>query len=67
MTFPDGTTRVWVMPVATSDDAAPDVEARIEAAGFAPDSRRAIWTLVAAYARQTASPKKLTKLASTPG
>jgi hypothetical protein len=44
LAFPDGTPRVWVMPVAMGDDAAPDVEARIEAAGFAPDSRRSIWT-----------------------
>jgi hypothetical protein len=48
LAFPDGTPRVWVMLVAISDDAAPDVEARIEAAGFAPDSRRSIWTPVAA-------------------
>jgi hypothetical protein len=48
LTFPDGMSRVWVMPVAIGDDAAPDVEARIEAAGFAPDNRRSIWTPVAA-------------------
>jgi hypothetical protein len=37
LTFPDGTSRVWVMPVAPGDDTVPEVEARIEAAGFVPD------------------------------
>ncbi len=67
LAFPDGMSRDWVMPVAMADDAAPDVEARIEAAGSVLDCQRSIWTPVAAQARQTASPAKPTKLASTLG
>ncbi len=61
MAFPDGTTRVWVMPVATSDDAAPDVEARIEAAGFAPDSRRSIWIACGSVGAPNSQPKETDK------
>jgi len=41
--FPDGTPRVWVMPVTLVEDTRPEIEARIEAAGFRPDTRRTVW------------------------
>ena len=43
LSFPDGTPRVWVMPVALVEDTRPEIEARIEAAGFRPDTRRTVW------------------------
>lgn len=43
LTFPDGTPRVWVMPVAIVEDTRPEIEMRIEAAGFRPDTRRIVW------------------------
>jgi len=48
LVFPDGTPHVWVMPVAMGDNAAPEVVAGIEEAGFMPDERRLIWTPAAA-------------------
>jgi hypothetical protein len=40
LTFADGTSCVCVTPFALSGDTVPEVEARIEAAGFVPDRRR---------------------------
>jgi hypothetical protein len=43
LTFADGTSCVCVTPFALSGDTVPEVEARIEAAGFVPDRRRLFW------------------------
>jgi hypothetical protein len=47
LTFPDGASRIWVMPIEFGDHAAPDMTARIEAAGFAPTKRwpGVVWTV----------------------
>ena len=47
LTFVDGTSRIWVTPIEFGDHAAPDVAARIEAAGFVAGERwpGIVWTL----------------------
>ena len=45
--FPNGRSRVWLMPGTMTDDT-PDVIERIEATGFVATSRRDVWSRLAA-------------------